>query len=140
MLAHARVAMPNVSLIRADMHTCRFAPGSLGAVVACYSISHTRREHHAHLLAAIASWLRVGGVFVGNLHSRDDPDGFDADWLGAGPMEWSGYDAGTNRHLLRAAGLDVVESAVVEQIEPEGTRIGPLWFVARRPPTGGDPR
>jgi SAM-dependent methyltransferase len=134
MLAKAAVAVSDVELIHGDMHDARFAPGSLGGVVAFSSISHTPRDRHAPLLAAIASWLRPGGVFVGNLHSRDDPDGFEADWLGAGPMHWSGFDAATNLALLEAAGFTVVESEVVEQHEPEPERciIHPLWFVAQR--------
>ena len=132
MLAQARAALPGAQLIRADMHTVQFPPGSLGAVVAFSSISHTPRETHATLFAAIATWLRPGGVFVGNLHSHDDPDDFEPDWLGAGPMRWSGYDGTINVALLAAAGLPVVESAVIGQLEPEGGTIYPLWLVARR--------
>jgi SAM-dependent methyltransferase len=132
MLAKARAVLPSVRMIHADMHAVRFSPGSLGAVVAFYSIGHTRRERHATLFAAIASWLRPGGVFIGNLHSHDDPDDYEPNWLGAGPMRWSGFDAATNVALLADAGLQVTESAVIEQTEPEGTKIYPLWLLARR--------
>jgi hypothetical protein len=101
-------------------------------VIAFYSISHTPREQHAPLFAAIASWVRPRGVFVGNLHSRDDPDDFEADWLGAGPMWWSGFDGATNLELLTEAGFTVIETAVVHQIDPEGCHINPMWFVAQR--------
>jgi SAM-dependent methyltransferase len=132
MLAEARVAIPGAELTRADMHTVRLPPASLGAVFAFSSISHTRREQHAMLFAEIASWLRPGGVFIGNLHSRDNPDGIEDDWLGAGPMSWSGFDAATNLALLADAGFSVVESAVIDHLEPEGETICPLWFVARK--------
>jgi len=132
MLAKARAALPTASLRGMGMHQVRFPEGSLGGVVAFFSISHTPRARHASLFTSIASWLRPGGVFVGNLHSRDDPDGFEATWLDAGPMRWSGFDGATNLELLGSATFVVVESAVVEQIEPEGTKICPLWFVARR--------
>ncbi|MDP9337020.1 MAG: class I SAM-dependent methyltransferase [Actinomycetota bacterium] len=132
MLAKARGALPDAPLTHASMHSVQYRSGSLGAVVAFYSISHTARELHAPLFAAIASWLRPGGVFVGNLNSRDDPDDFEADWLGAGPMRWSGFDGATNRELLAEAGFTVVETAVVHQIEPEGCHISPMWFVAQR--------
>jgi SAM-dependent methyltransferase len=137
MLANAAVALPDVDLVLADMHALQFPPGSLGAVVAFSSISHTPRLQHASLFAAIASWLRPGGVLIGNLHSHDDPDDFEANWLGAGPMSWSGFDGATNIALLEAAGLPVIESAVVEQVEPAPERcvIRPLWFVARRSET-----
>jgi SAM-dependent methyltransferase len=132
MLAEARAVLPEAQFTHADMHTVQFPPASLGAVVAFSSISHTPRDQHATLFAAIASWLRPGGVFIGNLHSHDDPDDFEPDWLGAGPMRWSGYDRMTNIALLAEAGLPVIESAVIAQLEPEGGTIYPLWFVARR--------
>jgi len=76
--------------------------------------------------------LRPGGVLVAAVHSRDDGDDFDPNWLGAGPMRWSGFDAATNLSLIEAAGLEVVESQTIEQVEPGGTRIRPLWLLARR--------
>jgi len=132
MLARARQAMPSVPLMNADMHSERYPSGSLGVVVAFSSISHTPRELHATLLAEIASWLRRGGVFVGNLHYFDDPDDFEADWLGAGPMRWSGFDGATNLGLLTAAGFTIVESAAITHIEPDGSKICPMWFIAQR--------
>ena len=84
------------------------------------------------LFAEIASWLRRGGVFVGNLHYFDDPDDFEADWLGAGPMRWSGFDGATNLGLLTAAGFTIVESAAITHIEPDGSKICPMWFIAQR--------
>jgi len=134
MLAKAAAALPGVELVHRDMHDVHFPARSLGGIVAFFSISHTPRDQHAQLLGAIASWLRPGGVFVGNLHSHDDPDSIEPDWLGAGPMRWSGFDAATNLALLESAGLTVVESEVVEQHEPEPECciIHPLWFVAQR--------
>ncbi|HSS10857.1 MAG TPA: hypothetical protein VLL25_13290 [Acidimicrobiales bacterium] len=81
---------------------------------------------------AIASWLRPGGVLVGNLHYFDDPDDFESNWLDAGPMRWSGFDGTTNLRLLASAGFAIVEAAPIEQTEPDGSKIFPMWFVARR--------
>jgi SAM-dependent methyltransferase len=132
MLARARSALPDANLIHADMHAVAFPDGEFGAVVAFYSIPHVPREQHATLFQTIAGWLRRGGVFVANINSRDEPVGYDADWLGAGPMFWSGFDGATNVALLADAGLTVIESAVVELTEPDGTSISPLWLVAQR--------
>jgi SAM-dependent methyltransferase len=133
MLANARRTLPrDVTLVRADMETVDFERGSLGAVAAFFSIIHVPRTSHATLFASIASWLRPGGCFVGTLHSHDDADDFAPDWLGAGPMRWSGFDRDTNLTLLDDAGLDVAESEVVEQVEPDGCTIHPLFVLARR--------
>ncbi len=131
MLAQAREALSGVSLTQADMHTVQYPVGSLGAVLAFFSISHTPREQHSGLFASIRSWLRPGGVFVGNLHSRDDPDGFENDWLHAGPMWWSGFDGATYLRLLAEAGFRVLESTVIDLTEADGGIIKPMWFIAK---------
>jgi ubiquinone/menaquinone biosynthesis C-methylase UbiE len=132
MLGRARARLPHATFVHCDMEEVSFPVASLGGVVALYSIVHVPRERHAGLFGAIASWLRPGGVLVATVHSRDDEDDFEPNWLGAGPMRWSGFDAATNLSLIEAAGLEVVESQTIEQIEPGGTRIRPLWLLARR--------
>src|SRR4051794_21320715 len=79
MLATARHALPAATLVHADMETVTFDAGSLGAVVAFFSIIHVPRERHATLFGSMASWLRPGGCFVGTLHSRDDADDYAPD-------------------------------------------------------------
>jgi SAM-dependent methyltransferase len=132
MLERGRQALPGVSLTQADMRTVQYPVESLGAVLAFFSISHTRRDQHAELFGSIRSWLRPGGVFIGNLNSRDDPDGFDGNWLNAGPMRWSGFDGEVNLRLLAEAGFSVLESTVIDLTEPDGATISPMWCVAQR--------
>ena len=114
------------------MEDVTFSPMSLGGVVALYSIIHVPRARHAALFASIASWLRPGGVLVATVHSHDDEDDYDPNWLGAGPMRWSGFDGATNIAMIEAAGLEIVESETIDQVEPEGNSIHPLWVLARR--------
>ena len=132
MLGEARRHVPSASFVHADMETVTFEPGSLGAVVAFYSIIHVPRERHAALFGAIVSWLRPGGVFAASLHSREHADDFEPDWLGAGPMRWTGFDRDTNLALLVDAGLHVIEHEIIDQVEPDGTAIHPLWLLARK--------
>ncbi len=120
MLDRARQADPGAEFRAADMRTRDFPPGSFGAVVAFYSIIHVPRNDQPALFASIRRWLRPGGVFVAALHAGDDPAGVEDDWLGAGPMYWSGFDADTNRRLLREAGFELVEAEVRTMQEPEG--------------------
>jgi len=132
MLAKAREQVEGGVFVHADMETVSFASESLGAVVAFSSIIHVPREHHAALFASIGSWLRAGGLFAATLHSRDDPDDYDPNWLGGGPMRWTGFDRDTNVGLLAAAGLEIIESEVVDQVEPDGCVIHPFWLIARK--------
>lgn len=132
MLRRAQEAVANGSFTNADMLSVAYESGSLGAVVAFYSIVHVERAQHATLFGRIASWLRPGGVFVGCLPSRDDPGSHEPNWLDGGPMWWSGFDEESYRVLFDAAGLGIVESEVLSLIEPDGQEIRPMWFVAQR--------
>jgi SAM-dependent methyltransferase len=132
MLDRARATLPDAIFVRSDMEDVTFRPASLGGVVALFSIIHVPRGCHAALFASIASWLRPGGAMVATVHSRDDEDDYEPNWLGAGPMRWSGFDGATNIAMIEAAGMRVVESETIEQIEPGGNRIHPLWVFARR--------
>jgi hypothetical protein len=102
-------------------------------VIAFYSINHVPRDGHAELFGNIASWLRPGGALVASVHGGAGGDDFDPNWLGVGPMGWSGFDGDTTLEMVRAAGLEISESEVIDQVEPDGTAIHPLWLVARKP-------
>jgi hypothetical protein len=132
MLAQARRHVTNGQFVNSDLEAVRFETGSVGAVVALYSIPHVGRERHGALFGAISAWLRDGGGFVVTLHAHDEPDDLQSDWLGAGPMRWSGFDRDTNLAMLASSGLEVVEHDIVEQTEPDGSTIHPLFVVARK--------
>jgi SAM-dependent methyltransferase len=127
----ARAAVPEATVIQADMTALDVQPESLDAVVAFYSLTHVPRADLPALLAAIHGWLRPGGVFIASLGAQDSPDEVETDWLGA-PMFFSHYGAKRNRALVRNAGFEL-EEAVVDS-EPEDRHAALfLWVVARRP-------
>jgi SAM-dependent methyltransferase len=129
-IALAQAAIPQATFIQADMAAVDFPPASFDAVAAFYSIIHLPREEHADLLWRIAVWLRPGGLLVATMGAGDTPAGVEADWLGA-PMYWSHFDSATNRRLVTAAGLDLVE-AHEETEDEDGTPVTFLWVVARK--------
>ena len=133
MLAEARRSVPGAEFVHADMQTVTFEPGSLGAVIAFYSINHVPSALHASLFATIATWLRPGGMFVASLHGGAGGEFFDPNWLDTGPMEWSGLDRAGSFAAIEAAGLEITESEVIDQVEPEGTAIHNVWLKARKP-------
>jgi SAM-dependent methyltransferase len=126
-ISFARAKVPNANFIHADMTRIEFAPASLDAVAAFYSITHIPREEHAGLLRRIASWLKPGGVFLASLGADESPD-WKGNWLGV-EMFFSHYGAEANEQLVRDAGLNIEEAAVVDQ-DNEDARF--LWVVARR--------
>ncbi|MFN2484971.1 MAG: trans-aconitate 2-methyltransferase [Candidatus Limnocylindria bacterium] len=128
-LALAASGAPKATLIQADMSTLDLPEQTFDAVVAFYSMTHVPRDRHAGLLARIAGWLRPGGLFFATMGASDNPDDYGDDWLGA-PMFWSHFDADTNRALVQAAGLDLVEATVIDEDE-DGVAVPFLWVVAR---------
>ncbi len=114
----ARHNVPNAEFRQGDLVSLRFPPATFDAVVALYSITHVPREEHAGLFRRIASWLTPGGLFLASLSAGDSPD-WTGEWLGV-PMFFSGWDAATNRRLLRAAGFRLERDDVRTIREPEG--------------------
>ena len=114
-LALARERAPEASFLLTDMSSLAFAPQSLAAIVALYSIIHVPREEHAALFASMHRWLKPGGrllVVIG----ANDWEGGESNWLDMGAdMWWSHFDAQTGLDMLRAAGFAIVES----KIEPD---------------------
>jgi SAM-dependent methyltransferase len=133
--AHAQLELvaanaPDAKRLCADMSTVQFAPASVDAVVAFYSIIHVPREHQAGIFASIVQWLRPGGLFVASMGARDSPSETE-EWIGV-PMFWSTFDADTNLAMIGDAGLEVVRSEILLNFE-DGREVRFLWVVAQKP-------
>jgi ubiquinone/menaquinone biosynthesis C-methylase UbiE len=126
----ARQRIPHATFIQADMTTLTFPPSSFDGIVAFYSIIHVPREEQPRLLDTIATWLRPGGIFVATLGARSVQAEYEPNWLGA-PMYWSSYDTDTNRRMMAATGLRIVE-ANEEVADEDGELVTFLWVVARK--------
>ncbi len=122
---------PSAKRICADMSAVQFAPRSVDAVVAFYSIIHVPRDRQAELITSIANWLRPGGVFVASMGARDNPSEVE-EWIDGVPMYWSIFDADTNLTLIRDAGLTVERSEILLNFE-DGREVRFLWVLARKP-------
>jgi hypothetical protein len=88
------------------------------------------RDRHPDLFARIRRWLRPGGLFLASLSHLGGPDRT-YEWLGV-DMFFSGFDAETNRRLIREAGFELVVDELVWMREPEGDAAF-LWVLARKP-------
>jgi SAM-dependent methyltransferase len=134
----ARSHVPRATFIEADMTTLDLPMESFDAVVAFYSLTHVPRREHRRLLAAIAGWLRPGGLLVASMGAGSSPDCVEDDWLGA-PMFFSHFGARTNKRLVHAGGFDIL-SARIEQTDEDGDAVRFLWIVATKPesPPGPD--
>jgi SAM-dependent methyltransferase len=120
---------PGARRVLSDMATVRFAPRSVDAVVAFYSIIHVPREDHASVLSSVFDWLRPGGVFVASLGARNNEEL--EEWIGV-PMFWSIYDADTNLAMIRDVGFSIKRSEILENFE-DGRIVHFLWVLARKP-------
>ena len=135
---HARKLLPHARILQADMTRLEFVPTSFDAVTSLYAFNHLPFGELPGLLNRIAGWLRPGGLLVANMGTTWNPGSFEADWLGA-PTYFSGYDAGTNRALLEAAGFQLVTARDETLWETIGGQTRParfFWVVAQRPISG----
>ena len=126
----ARAAAPEGSFVHADFTEVDLPPGELDAVTALYSIVHVPRDEQVALFARILGWLKPGGLFLASLSHVGGEDRVD-EWLGV-DMFFSGYDADTNRRLVREAGFELLVDDLVWMQEPE-SEVAFLWVLARKP-------
>jgi len=126
----ARAAAPPASFVQADFADVDFPAETYDAVTALYSIVHVPRDEQPALFARILSWLKPGGLFLASLSHVGGEDRVD-EWLGV-DMFFSGFDADTNRRLVREAGFELVVDDLVWMREPE-SEVAFLWVLARKP-------
>jgi len=113
-------------------------PGSFRAIVAFYMMNHIPSGEHASVYQRVAAWLEPGGLLIANLPISGGGDGVEDPWLGV-PMFFASLDAKENLRLIRTAGLEVVDSVLISEIEvdpdDESSREQEewQWVVARRP-------
>jgi cyclopropane fatty-acyl-phospholipid synthase-like methyltransferase len=126
----ARAEIPNARFVHADLAELDFPAESYDAVTALYSISHVPREQHPALFGKVARWLRPSGLFLASLSANGTND-WTEEWLGV-EMFFSGFDADTNRRLIREASFELAVDDVLSMQEPEGEATF-LWVLARKP-------
>jgi cyclopropane fatty-acyl-phospholipid synthase-like methyltransferase len=126
----ARSEVPQATFVRADFADLDLPAASFDAVTAFYSIVHVPRDEHQALFGRFWSWLKPGGLFLAALSHVGGPDRTE-EWLGV-EMFFSGFDADTNRRLVRQAGFEVHADEVVWMREPEGD-VAFLWVLAEKP-------
>ncbi len=123
---------PKAKRAVADMSDVAFAPASVDAVVAFYSIIHVPRERHRELFASVARWLRPGGSFVASLGGPREEPGVVDEWIDGVEMYWSFYDADATVGMITEAGLAIERHEVLANFE-DGREVKFLWVLARKP-------
>ena len=127
-IERARRNVPGATFVHGDLMSVDFeAP--FAAIAAFYMVEHLPRELHAVVFARFHRWLEPGGRLLFTVEPYDEP-GVVGDWLGH-PMFFSQHDPETTLGLLRAAGFEVLESAVESQFEGDHD-VEYLWVLARR--------
>ena len=128
----ARVAVPGASFIQADFTALDFPPETFDAVTALYSLVHVPRDEQPDLLGQVLRWLKPGGLFLASMSHVGGEDSTD-EWLGV-EMFFSGFDAETNRRLVRQAGFELLTDELVwmREPEPDGDTAF-LWVLGRKP-------
>jgi hypothetical protein len=128
-----------------DVTRIGLQPASFRAIVAYYVMNHIPCGGHGSVYRRVASWLEPGGLFIVNMPISGGGDGVGDRWLGV-PMFFASLDAEENLSLIRAAGLEVVDSELVSEVEVDPHDESSTeqaewqWVVARRQGSADGPR
>ncbi|OIV37031.1 methyltransferase type 11 [Mangrovactinospora gilvigrisea] len=128
-LHHARWNVPTAAFRKADMTALDLPDGSVDAVTAFYCFNHLPLGEQPRMLAAIARWLRPGGLLLASF-GTGAAHGEVAQWLGA-PVYFSSHDMPANRRHLADAGFTLLVDELIAKGEERWQ-----WVVAR---TGAAP-
>jgi SAM-dependent methyltransferase len=125
----ARANLDGATLVNGDFSELDFPAQTFDAVTALHSIMHVPREEHPALFGRIAGWLKPGGLFLASMSHVGGEDRT-YEWLGV-EMFFSGFDAETNRRLVRDAGFELIHDDLIWMREPQGDAAF-LWVLARK--------
>lgn len=89
----------------ADMSELKEGEFSVDAVISFYAIFHIPRETHLEILKKIHSFLSDTGYLLVTM-GHGDWVGTESNFCGT-EMEWSHYDAETNKQLIKDAGFKI---------------------------------
>lgn len=125
----ARRNVPTARVLRQDVRSCDFPPGSLDAIVALYVVEHLPREEHRALFERFAGWLRPGGFLLFTTEADEDP-GRVGEWLDV-PMFFSQFAPAETAALVEKAGFELVAADAEPQLEGN-QEVTYAWFLGRR--------
>ncbi|KAI1035351.1 hypothetical protein LB504_006119 [Fusarium proliferatum] len=112
-----------------DMMKLDFAPGSLTAVIALYSIIHLPQEEQREMIQRIGRWLAPGGVFLSTFGTDEASVIIDEKWIDEkGWMFWSALGKeGVMRALTQGAGLEVQYEILEEDADERF-----MWIISKK--------
>ncbi|KAF4951340.1 hypothetical protein FGADI_7538 [Fusarium gaditjirri] len=118
-----------VELYPGDMMKLDFAPGSLTAVVALYSIIHLPQEEQREMIRRIGRWLAPGGIFLSTFGTDEASVIIEEKWIEEkGWMFWSGLGKeAVLKALTHEAGLEVQHVILEEDTDDRF-----LWVIATK--------
>ncbi|KAJ4049183.1 hypothetical protein NW756_006405 [Fusarium oxysporum] len=112
-----------------DMMKLDFAPGSLTAIVALYSIIHLPQEEQREMIRRIGRWLAPGAVFLSTFGTDEASVIIDEKWIDEkGWMFWSGLGKeALLKALTQEAGLEVQHAVLEEDADDRF-----MWTISKK--------
>lgn len=109
-----RVATENIpggTFLQMNMTDLDFPAESFDGLIACYSIFHVPRKHHAAIFKSFARILKPGALMLGSVGASE--------WEGVEnyygvDMFWSHFNASEYKSLITEAGFEIVFAHNVE--------------------------
>jgi cyclopropane fatty-acyl-phospholipid synthase-like methyltransferase len=102
----AKENLPDGKFKVLDMLELHAGDFHVDAIVSFYAIFHTPRTRHLEILKKMHSFLSDKGYLLVTMGSSEW-EGTESNFCGT-KMEWSHYDAGTNKQLIQDAGFKIL--------------------------------
>ena len=125
----ARQNVPARVFLCGDAGSMEFPRSSFDAAVSFYTLEHVPRKEHETVLERIHRWLKPEGLFLISIEAGDFDD-ITGDGLGV-PMFISCFEPDVTRQLVIETGLEILETAIENQIERDH-EVPYLWILARK--------
>jgi SAM-dependent methyltransferase len=115
----ARDLVPKAKFLWQDMNSLSYEDKHFDGIISFYAIPHIPRDEHLPLLRNFYRMLKEGGYALLCFSTEDDPGTVVDDFLGV-KMYWSGFDAITNKEMLKQIGYNIVwEKTIFDSITDE---------------------
>jgi ubiquinone/menaquinone biosynthesis C-methylase UbiE len=118
-----------IDFIECDMMSLHFAPATVDAVVALYSIIHLPRDEQVSLVSRIHKWLKPSGHFLVNFTAGAFAAVYNEHWLHEkGWMFWSGWGAEATTKIVQDAGFDLI----LNEVRQDAGDAAFHWILAKK--------
>jgi cyclopropane fatty-acyl-phospholipid synthase-like methyltransferase len=125
----AKINLPKVEFICADIRDHEFSPASFDGIVSFYCFNHIPRNSYEDIFLKFHQWLKKDGLLIASF-GNGDTDEWTGEWLGT-KTYFSSYNHKKTISIIKGCSFSVEDESVETELE-NGMKISFLWISARK--------